>query len=279
MANRKSKQDVISPDNVVDSAIKPSNAEKVTTNNSVIQAEQVKKANISFWQYLYNLKTQITIAFMALVIACGQYYQGNYTTRTNIAQLWETGFTDVRRDRVTVFRNHLLHKWNTDKNSEVKSLKILIDIDKMNDLTSIKADANIIGLVADELKKKQEDITDIEIIAKIREFRNAIIGCLNTMEAIKAVIESKPVLFRLGIFNTESPELRYEGFISQYTRELRPFIDEYRKSNDRPEELKAWVVLTAEQSYTGTIVFFLSILSILGLLITHWSFSNKQVQS
>jgi hypothetical protein len=90
----------------------------------------------------------------------------------------------------------------------------------------------------------------VEILLK---YRNAIIECLNTSESVKAVIESKPLPFRITIFYRDTLEGRYRDIIEELKIDLMDFIEVYRESTPN-RETEAWYVLTSKESYLNDLV-------------------------
>lgn len=96
-------------------------------------------------------------------------------------------------------------------------------------------------------------LTAEDYIEFVNKYRNAIIECLNTLEAVKAVIQSKPLPFRVSIFYKDTLEGRYRDIIEELRNNLDEFIVAYRKvTNTR--ETEAWYVLTSDESNLNDIV-------------------------
>lgn len=98
-----------------------------------------------------------------------------------------------------------------------------------------------------------EAITNEEYIEIIFKYRNAIIECLNTMEAVKAVIQSKPLPFKITIFYKDTLEGRYRDIIEELKENLMDFIAAYREEHS-DRETEAWYVLTSDESYLNDLV-------------------------
>jgi hypothetical protein len=89
--------------------------------------------------------------------------------------------------------------------------------------------------------------TDEDYIEVILKYRNAIIECLNTIEAVKAVIQSKPLPFKVNIFYKDTLEGRYRDIIEELKDGLMDFIVAYREDHST-RETEAWYVLTSDES-------------------------------
>lgn len=160
--------------------------------------------------------------------------------------------------------NENLYQLNSKEKTELKK-NAFIEVLVENEIAAIKRD---IAKKTTEAKKSEDDIaqngkvskaneassvTNEEYIEILLKYRNSIIECLNTLEAVKAVIQSKPLPFRLTIFYKDTLEGRYRDIIEELKIGLMDFIVAYRES--RPDrETEAWYVLTSDESYLNDLV-------------------------
>lgn len=109
-------------------------------------------------------------------------------------------------------------------------------------------------------KVKDREPTKDEYVEIVLKYRNAIIECLNTAEAVKAVIQSKPLPFRITIFYRDTLEGRYRDIIEELKVDLMDFIEIYRVSVPK-RETEAWYVLTSRESHlndlANVVLYFL----------------------
>ena len=208
------------------------------------------------------IKIELLIGSMAVILALGQYFYSGINTRMTIAALWREGYKAETRSRVAKFV-YLFHIWQDryekDKNQSYNpdfTLYNLASPEKLFTPDFIQGDQNIRELVIDDIKLekikdkttgKDRDITNGDYINAALNYRNAIIECLNTMEAVKAVIEAKPWPFRTQILYADTLEGRYKDIIEEQKDDLLPFINTYRDIHYK-RQTKAWFVLTSEES-------------------------------
>lgn len=225
------------------------------------------------------VRIELLITLLALIVSLGQYFQNSINVRINITRTWREGYTSENRDRV----NRFIYSWNKWKSDCFENegdnceeqIKEAINIFAFNENLfegTIKDNSFIKKLVENEIKatprEKNLDKTDrntkpaqsssrettnndyIEIILK---YRNAIIESLNTMEAVKAVIQSKPLPFKVNIFYKDTLEGRYRDIIEELKEKLMDFIVAYREAHPN-RETEAWYVLTSDESYLNDIV-------------------------
>jgi hypothetical protein len=81
----------------------------------------------------------------------------------------------------------------------------------------------------------------------VLKYRDAIIECLNTAEAVKAVIRSRPLPFRRHLLYSDTLEGRYNDIIDELKTDLGGFIRLYR-AEFAGRDTPAWFVLTSEES-------------------------------
>lgn len=190
------------------------------------------------------------------------------------------GYTAENRDRV----NRFIHHWNKWKSicleeeceycdEKLKeAIEILTSNEKLFEV-SIKDNPIIEDLVRNEIEKikyeieankrrervenrtlpSYREITNNDYIEIVLKYRNAIIESLNTMEAVKAVIQSKPLPFKITIFYKDTLEGRYRDIIEELKEKLMDFIVAYRESHPN-RETEAWYVLTSDESYLNDFV-------------------------
>jgi len=232
------------------------------------------------------IRIELLITVLALIVSLGQYFQNSINVRINITRTWREGYTSENRDRV----NRFIYSWNKWKsecleeegeNCEEK-IKETIGIFAFNDKLfegTIKNNSFIEKLVDSEIKAIQRKenleitnpnansaqnsprrINDNDYIEIVLKYRNAIIESLNTMEAVKAVIQSKPLPFKVNIFYKDTLEGRYRDIIEELKEKLMDFIVAYREAHPN-RETEAWYVLTSDESnlndFVNVVLYFL----------------------
>lgn len=258
------------------------------------------RSSASFFDNLVSvvkvIRIELLITFTGLILTLGQYFQNSINVRINITATWRMGYTSENRDRVTRF----IHYWEEGKAECLESerdgceeelqeaIEILTGPKKLFEVT-IKNNHIIEALVKNEIDKIQyeieanrrrenidkpklttnptplpyREITNNDYIEIVLKYRNAIIESLNTMEAVKAVIQSKPLPFKITIFYKDTLEGRYRDIIEELKAKLMDFIVAYRESHpDR--ETEAWYVLTSDESYLNdfvNVVFYFLVFS------------------
>lgn len=202
----------------------------------------------------------IALTFLTVTLTLGQYYQGGYLTRINVTTLWKNGYSADTRNRVTKFNAY----YKDDPAGASRSFDNLADPQKVFSAEVLRSDLKLMRLLASDLEdkwrglqdnkklrvlpdnEKWQNLSDNDIIEAALKYRNAFIECLNTMEAVKAVIQKRPWF---GI-NPDSLEVRYNCLITDLTKKLHPFILSYRQYNRRPTD--AWFILTQKNdAYTA----------------------------
>lgn len=220
-----------------------------------------------------NFNLSVIIALSALVLAFGQYYQNGLATRTNIATLWNDGWTDETRSRVTKFRAHCKNwKAKNGEQSVITSLDLLMDAasGRPNIARDVLQDENLKMLIASDLEQERQklkdakldrDLTDEEVIQVVLRYRNSIINTLNTIEVIQAVIHTKPLWFRFKLFDSDALEYRYSDTIRELTTDLMPFIERYRATT-HGRATPTWFILTkpTPKLYENTSIYIVSLI-------------------
>ena len=220
----------------------------------------------------------VIIALSALILALGQYYQNGLATRTNIATLWNEGWTDETRTRVTKFRTNSKN-WRA-KNGEqsvLNSLDLLMNAASGEPQTArdILKDENLSMLIASDLQQERQklrdakldrELTDEEVVQVALRYRNSIINTLNTIEVIQAVIQTKPLWFRFRIFDSDALEYRYSDTIRELTTDLTPFIERYRATT-HGRTTPTWYILTKPSpKFNENTSLYIALLIILALV-------------
>jgi hypothetical protein len=215
------------------------------------------KPKQSILRRLYErLKSDLVLAALALILAMGQYYQNGHATRIGITEIWKDGYTADTRDRVAKITHHYYAFWKHNPEAAADSLDKLLGPAKVFDGRIIRDDENLRRLLEDEVNEEEENQTNNDEADKAKQgrvnkkyseaalkYRSAILECLNTLEAVKAVIDGRPLPIR-AMGNPDRLEERYKWLIVQRTNELLPFIYKYREHNRRP--IEAWHILTQD---------------------------------
>lgn len=238
------------------------------------------------------IRIELLIAAITLILALGQYFQNSINVRINITKTWKEGYTSETRDRVTRF-NSFWSDWKQTKCEEdpecqtdlretisiftsPKLFKGELNLAKNKFIIELtKNEIDAIGRSNRDLQKNP--ITEEEYVEIVLKYRNAIIECLNTMEAVKAVIEAKPLPFRIPIFYKDTLEGRYRDIIKELTIKLDDFIVSYREVYSQ-RETEAWHVLTSEESSLNDIVNVAFYFLIFALSLTLIYFVKMQMQ-
>jgi len=214
-------------------------------------------------------------------LALGQYYQNGLATRTNIATLWNEGWTDETRTRVTKFRAYSqTWKAKNGEQSVVNSIDLLMVAasGKPQTARDILNDENLSMLIASDLQLERQrlkdenldrELTDDEVIQVVLRYRNSIINTLNTIEVIQAVIQTKPLWFRFRVFDSDALEYRYSDTIRELTTDLLPFIERYRATT-HGRTTPTWYILTKPSSgFNESTSLYIALLIILALVGRH----------
>lgn len=237
------------------------------------------------------IKYEVLFGILGLILTLGQYFQSGISIRINITSIWREGYTAENRNRVAKFR--LLYKQRTEickqqqcHNTPDESVYNLASSAKLFKEDFIKGDEFIRTLVSDEIEllrierkvscdktpeveKQTTDkfcIGNEDYIKAALKYRNAIIETLNTAEAVKAVIESRPLPLRQHILYSDTLEGRYKDIIQELTSDLGSFIHIYRAL--QPRETPAWFVLTSEESQENVYIVIWSYIYVLILILT-----------
>lgn len=208
------------------------------------------------------IRIELLFGLLALILSLGQYFQSGIAIRINITSIWREGYTSEIRDRVSKFR-HLYHnKWTAgcqDSRCTARADETVRKLVSTKRLLSedIQGDEYIRELVSDEialLKYERKPAngeytpTNEDYVQAALKYRNAIIECLNTAEAVKAVIEARPLPFRRHLLYSDTLEGRYRDIISELKDDLMIFIKSYRDIT-KGRETEAWFVLTSVESH------------------------------
>lgn len=250
------------------------------------------------------IRIELLITLLALIVSLGQYFQNSINVRINITRTWREGYTSENRDRV----NRFIYSWNKWKseclekegdNCEEK-IKETIDIFASNENLfggPIKNNSFIKDLVENEINAIQRkenldkttpntnpaqnsprEITNNDYIEIVLKYRNAIIESLNTMEAVKAVIQSKPLPFKVNIFYKDTLEGRYRDIIEELKEKLMDFIVAYREAHPN-RETEAWYVLTSDESYLNDFVNVVLYFLVFSAVLTSVYLVKIQIQN
>lgn len=191
-------------------------------------------------------KTGIVLALLAVILTLGQYYQNWYDLRNGTTEIWREGYPDETRDRVARFTLHYKRWKESDSKAAINSLDNLIKPENVFDGKILRSDKNLKTLLDYDFEDDGKERTDKQYVDVALKYRNAIIGCLNTIEAVESVIQARPLWMHL-FGNASLLEDRYEDLIKQRTQELQDFIDRYRLANQR--DTPAWIGLNPRKFY------------------------------
>jgi hypothetical protein len=203
------------------------------------------------------IRVELIFTALLLLVSLGQYFENVINVRVSISNIWRDGYTSDNRDRVLKFR-FLSKEWK-DKYGD-HSLDTTVDNlvypDKLFAPGNLKQDEFIRNLVSNEVQK---DAVDKDYIDAALKYRNAIIETLNTAEAVKAVIQSRPWPFRSRLLYWDTLEARYKPVVEDIRWGLDDFIVSYRKFTQN-REVEAWHVLTTPESnrsdYFAVVILF-----------------------
>jgi hypothetical protein len=135
----------------------------------------------------------------------------------------------------------------------------------------IECDNYLVELLADDVVRQDgKPPTNADYVRAALDYRNAIIECLNTMEVVNAVIESRPLPFVNRIIYSGTLAGRYKDVILEHKNELMTFIDLYRKlpeKRGKKRDTPAWHALTDEESYESDFYYAAALLVSLALLL------------
>lgn len=230
--------------------------ERETVLSSPVDKQPRKPKQSILRRFYERLKSDLVLAALALILAMGQYYQNGHATRIGITEIWKDGYPADTRDRVAKFTHHYNTFWAPNPKTAAESLDKLIDPAKVFDGQIVREDENLRRLLEDEVNEEEDNQTNNDESDKAKQrrvnkkyseaalkYRSAILECLNTLEAVKAVIDGRPLPIR-AMGNPDRLEERYKWLIVQRTKELLPFIYKYREHNQRP--IAAWHILTQD---------------------------------
>lgn len=232
-------------------------------------------------EFLKTFKLELIIMFIGIALAYGQYIQNITDIRINVTRTWRDGYNENVRNRVSKYIV-FYKKWvnNCGRDQEClkgvqQTLETLVRPERIY-FGKIEDDLYIQGLICEDLRMLRSSAdrvalgkagsesnvppdefkgcnlegaaepTKDDVIQAVMKYRNAIIECLNTAEAVKAVMEAKPYLKQDIIYKDTLPG-RYRDIILELRNDLTPFIDTYRNFKTG-RETEAWFVLTQEES-------------------------------
>ena len=210
------------------------------------------------------VKIELLFGILALILSLGQYFQSGISVRINVTSTWRDGYSSDTRNRVSKFRYLYKNKWlvNCGTNNQCKE-RINKSIDKLAFASKLyseclRDDEYIKELISEDIElvrlKENRELTNEEFIQSALKYRNALIECLNTAEAVKAVIDARP-LFRWHLLYSDTLEGRYADIIKEITNDLEVFIYSYRKATKR-RGTEAWFVLTSKPGESNKNDFF-----------------------
>jgi hypothetical protein len=230
-----------------------------------------------------RVRVEIFIGLLTVTLSLGQYFYSSINTRMTIANIWRDGYKSEVRDRVTKFRYHY-RRWRKIYEKDRSTPNPDWTVERLADTNllfsedcPISGDKYLVELISDEVAPAaREHPTNEDYVRAALVYRNAIIECLNTMEVVKAVIESRPLPFFKYIFYSGTLAGRYKDVILETRTDLMSFIDLYRqlpqKYGQKKRETEAWFVLTDEESYAYDYIFagVLFLMLILILVLVSW---------
>lgn len=246
------------------------------------------------------IRIELLITLVALILSLGQYFQNSINVRINITSTWRAGYTSETRTRVNRFI-HFWKKWKSEECQKIAgadcekatndAIKIFASNDKLYG-GKVRDNSFITHFLKDEVDASihaennrrtnpntnsapnqantnptlNREITEDDYIKIILHYKNAIIECLNTIEAVKAVIQSKPLPFKVTIFYRDTLEGRYRDIIEELKEGLMDFIVAYREEHLN-RETEAWYVLTSDESnlndFVNVVLYFLVFFAVL----------------
>jgi hypothetical protein len=230
-------------------------APAVKRNTSKMQPSPFKRFLNGLASAIKVVKLELLFGLVALILSLGQYFYSSINTRMTIANIWRDGYTSDIRNRVTKYR-HLSKVWqeryaldNHELNPDETVRRLVYPKLLYSRDSPIQNDKHIAELVADEIALiRDRQPTNDDYINAALKYRNAIIECLNTMEAVKAVVEARPLPFDKDILYSNTLGGRYKDIIAETKDDLLSFIHHYREMT-KGRETVAWFVLTNEESF------------------------------
>lgn len=213
-----------------------------------------------YYKLLFSLRlirVELIITIFTVLLSIGQYFENVISVRVNISSIWREGYKPDIRNRVQKFR-FVNEEWKESHQLKHNaSVDMLVYPNKLYTPGSLKQDEFIRNLLVGEVPP---EAPDTDYIKAALEYRNALIDALNTAEAVKAVIQSRPWPFRSPIFYWDTLEDRYVPVVEDIRLGLDDFIVSYRKLTEK-RPVPAWNVLTSPISnridYFAIPIFFL----------------------
>lgn len=257
------------PENLPDKA-----DEKTVINNPSGNPSKQKESLFKrFGSAIKVIKAEILVGVLGLILALGQYFHSSVTIRISVAETWRDGYTSEIRDHMSKFR-FLYKKWEKNCGSNGQCLAELGEsMDKLTHTSQLYGvnlgeDKYIFELICEEATPENCKNFRTDRKASLEaalKYRNRLIEGLNTAEAVKAVAESKP-FFHWDIIYSDTLQGRYLDIISEIEKDMKGFIDSYRRGTDE-RKTKAWFVLDRPESNKGTYIIFGSITALLILIL------------
>ena len=186
-------------------------------------------------------------------IALGQLYQGGYSTRIGVTTIWKDAYTADTRNRVSKFTVYYKRWESKDRALAKESADILANQYRIFDGKVIRENQNLLQLLDSDLEEKWRtlqsqgrprpvkkggnegekwgDLSDDDFVEAALKYRNAVIECLNALEAIQAIIKNRPTGEATKPDNLEP---RYQDLINDLSEKLQPFVCRYNEANPRP---------------------------------------------
>jgi hypothetical protein len=207
----------------------------------------------SYYKLLFSLRVirvELIITIFTVLLSIGQYFENVISVRVNISSIWREGYKPDIRNRVQKFRlvnDEWKKRHHLERNT---SVDMLVYPSMLFAPGCLRDDEFIRNLLVDDVPR---EAVDKDYIKAALEYRNAIIDTLNTAEAVKAVIKSRPWPFNASIFYWDTLEDRYVPVVEDLRIGLEDFIVSYQNlTKDRPlvdgRRVPAWNVLTSPLS-------------------------------
>lgn len=213
---------------------------------------------------LATATTTVIISPKIMTLTESQVYQGGYSTRIGVTTIWHDGYPADTRNRVSKFSVSYADWIKANGGEAIKeameSVDILANQGRVFNGKSIRENQNLMRLLDSDLEEKRralwgeagwrrlkeeeklQALSDNDLVDAALKYRNAIIECLNAMEAIQAIMANRPE--RLDQMMPDDLERRYRDLISDLTGNLSPFICKYREANQR--KTPPWDILLSD---------------------------------
>lgn len=169
-----------------------------------------------------------------------QQDQGLVQMTISLQTSWNDTFTIENRLRFERFRARI-KEWEKNPNARDKTLTLLIKNETVSDPDRLKTDDGVMDLISQELGV--ENIAEAraqprtKIVEAAFRYRNTIINCINTMEAIYIIRSYSGSKRTVSIIDAQHSQI-----IELWVRDLEPFFTVYRGIYD--EKPQAWNILT-----------------------------------